>query len=86
MSVVDRYKDIPVSARFGTGYYTYKLVIESPRYGMSKVEFAANEVNSALTLACSYIGGASSWNYMNKDVITICSILDPKATCLLYCG
>lgn len=84
MSLVSKYKDVPVTNRIGVGNFTYKCVLDTEQTGIIKIEIFANTVEAAINIAVQQFGALVSYSYVSSDIISL--ILAPYSggTCLLY--
>lgn len=84
MSLVSRYKDIPVQSRVGNGMYTYKCVLDTDETGVVKIEIFANSPEIAVNLASMQFGAVLNWSYIGDDIISLILAPYSSGTCLLY--
>lgn len=84
MSLVSRYKDTPVSGRYGVGNYTYKCVLDTDETGIIKIEIFANSIDQAVNVAACQFGSVISWSYISEDIISLILAPYKSGTCLIY--
>lgn len=84
MSLVSRYKDTPITNRYGRGSYTYKCVLDTEETGIIKIEIFANNVEEAVSIAANQFGAVVSWSYISDDIISLILAPYSSGTCLLY--
>lgn len=84
MSLVNKYKDVPVTNRFGVGNFTYKCVLDTEQTGIIKIEIFANTVEAAINIAVQQFGALVSYSYVSSDIISLILAPYSDGTCLLY--
>lgn len=84
MSLVSKYKDVPVTNRLGVGNFTYKCVLDTEQTGIIKIEIFANTVESAINIAVQQFGALVSYSYVSSDIISLILAPYSDGTCLLY--
>lgn len=84
MSLVSKYKDVPVTNRFGVGNFTYKCVLDTEQTGIIKIEIFANTVEAAINIAVQQFGDLVSYSYVSSDIISLILAPYSDGTCLLY--
>lgn len=84
MSLVSKYKDVPVTNRFGVGNFTYKCVLDTEQTGIIKIEIFANTVEAAMNIAVQQFGALVSYSYVSSDIISLILAPYSDGTCLLY--
>jgi hypothetical protein len=84
MSLVGKYKDVPVTNRFGVGNFTYKCVLDTEQTGIIKIEIFANTVEAAINIAVQQFGALVSYSYVSSDIISLILAPYSDGTCLLY--
>lgn len=84
MSLVSKYKDVPVTNRFGVGNFTYKCVLDTEQTCIIKIEIFANTVEAAINIAVQQFGALVSYSYVSSDIISLILAPYSDGTCLLY--
>lgn len=84
MSLISKYKDVPVTNRFGVGNFTYKCVLDTEQTGIIKIEIFANTVEAAINIAVQQFGALVSYSYVSSDIISLILAPYSDGTCLLY--
>lgn len=84
MSLVGKYKDVPVTNRLGVGNFTYKCVLDTEQTGIIKIEIFANTVEAAINIAVQQFGALVSYSYVSSDIISLILAPYSDGTCLLY--
>lgn len=84
MSLVGKYKAVPVTNRFGVGNFTYKCVLDTEQTGIIKIEIFANTVEAAINIAVQQFGALVSYSYVSSDIISLILAPYSDGTCLLY--
>lgn len=84
MSLVSRYRNIPVQNRIGNGAYTYKCVLDTEETGVVKIEVFANSIDIAINLVEMQFGAVLNWSYIGDDIISLILAPYSSGTCLLY--
>lgn len=84
MSLVSKYKDVPVTNRLGVGNFTYKCVLDTEQTGIIKIEIFANTVEAAMNIAVQQFGALVDFSYISSDIISLILAPYSDGTCLLY--
>ena len=86
MSLVESYKNKPISGVYGVGSYLYTCVLDTSITGIKKYSVYANNVDEAMYIIGCTFGNILSYTYISNDIISL--ILDGYAdgTCILYEG
>lgn len=84
MSLVDNYKNYPVTGRYGQGYYSYCCVLDTNETGVVKIEIFADFLEEAIEIAQNQFGAIYDWSYISQDIISLILAPYSSGTCLLY--
>lgn len=83
MTIHEQYSSIPVLNRYGSGAYTYKLVIDTGSE-VYKYEIFADSVEVAVFYITTNIGVVVNINYISSDVVQLRLENYYKAVSYLY--